>query len=125
MGLFSKNNNQPEDSPGVPQPIGSEMLPPQPMLPDLSSFSVARKGYDQEEVAQYVAHLLHQHQQDISAVQRRLIEAQQQSREEQAKAERQVSKIGEELSQVRADLEAAGHFRGEVGQPPDRVQRPG
>ena len=24
-----------------------------------------------------------------------------------------------------ADLEAAGHFRGEVGQPPDGVQRPG
>jgi len=133
MGLFSKkqtiNDILPvpvpaDEMPLVPAPASeapsapADEMPPMPqapvelLAPDLSHFTVGRKGFNQDEVAQYVVHLQQQHSDDIFLVQQRLIEAQQQTREEHAKAERQVSQINTELERVRTDLTGARAFGG-------------
>ena len=109
MSLFSKKPSS-DDVPSIiaaPEPVA----PAAPSV-DLSHFSVHKKGFDQQEVAQYVDHLLQQHRSDIEMVQRRLIEAQQQAKGEAENYQRHLDNLNQELTTVRADLEAARTFTG-------------
>lgn len=96
MGIFEKKT--PQD----PEPAPSVSL----------DFSIVKKGYDPGEVAQYVQHLLSQHESDLGMVQSRIVESQQQAKQQIESSQEQVAKLQEELVEAKQNLEAARSFGG-------------